>query len=155
MSRTGTFDPSSSRLPNAHIVRSPTTPRKARRPEKHQCLGVHNNVTQPLSQPFVSATLALRELLSISWRESGIPAPHPSRVLSPVDGPLPRLFPRPHVRLSAAFTGWMPPLCTTVISCASCNYPRHGHRSPWTLLDNFSPLFVLAHQELALMASGQ
>lgn len=52
--------------PSTQSARSPTTPGEATRLERHQCLGVHNNATQPLSQPFVSATLALRELLSVS-----------------------------------------------------------------------------------------
>lgn len=57
-------------------------PERPRWPERHHCLGVHNSETQALSQPFVSATLALRELLSISRSKSGIPPPHPSRDLS-------------------------------------------------------------------------
>lgn len=126
---------------STQTARSQKNPREAARPERHQCLGVHNNATRAVSQPFVSATLALRELLSISWRESGSPAPHPSRVLSPVDGPLPRLFPCLPVRLSATFFSWMLPQCTShftvPVAITLCTGIHHrGHW--WTI---FSPLF--------------
>lgn len=135
-------------------VRSHRAPREAARPERHQCLGVHNNATRALSQPFVSATLALRELHSISCRESGTPAPHPSQVLSPVDGPLPRLFPRPPVRLSATFFSWTLPPCTShlavPVAITLCTGIHHrGHC--WTI----SFPFVPALQELTVMAGDQ
>lgn len=119
--------------PSTQSARAPKTPREATRPERHQCLGVHNKAARPLSQPFVSATLGLGELLSISQRECGSPAPHPSRVLSPADGPLPRPFPC----LSAAFIEWMLPPCT---ACACCTYPLRRHTSTQTLVDIFFPL---------------
>lgn len=156
--RAVSLDRRSVRLPASHLTqsaRSLRTPGEATRPARHQCLGVHNNATQPLSQPFVSATLALRELLSVSWRESGIPAPHPSQVLSPADGPLPRLFPRLPVHLSAAFIGWMLPPCTTVVSQCLLQLPSaQAYITPDTG-GQFFPLFVLAHQELTVMAGGQ
>lgn len=52
--------------------RSLKIPGEPTRPEKLQCLGVHNNATRPLSLPFVSATSTLTKLLSISWTEPGI-----------------------------------------------------------------------------------
>lgn len=100
--------------PSTQAAGSHKTPREATCPERQQCLGVHNNETRALYQPFVSATLALRELLSISWSKSAIPAPHPSRLLSPADGPLPRLFP-PACPLSAAFISWMLPPCASLL----------------------------------------
>ena len=109
--------------------------RGAPHPERHQCLGVHNNVTQTLPQPFVSASLALRELSSISWSKPGTPAAHPSRVLSPADGPLPCLFPR--LLFSSALC------CHCAIQSspfACCNYPLHRRPSPGTPVDIFSPL---------------
>lgn len=105
---------------STQTARSHKTPREAARPERHQCLGVHNNATRAVSQPFVSATLALRELLSISWRESGSPAAHPSRVLSPVDGPLPRLFPCLPVRLFACLPLSLAGCCLSALVISPC-----------------------------------
>ncbi len=120
--------------PSTQSARSPKTPREATWPERHQCLGVHNNVTQPLSHPFVSATLVLRELLSVSWRECGISAPHPSRVLSPADGPLPRLFPCLPVchfhRLDAAYAHYSRlPVPVAITLCTGIHHPGHW----WTI----------------------
>lgn len=139
-----------SNRPSSRICRK--NPGKAGRPEKHQCLGIHNNVAWPLPESFVSATLALREALSISCRETGIPAPHPSRVLSPVDGQLPRPFPHP-------------PTCSLVcrshrLETAAVHRPRaitlctgiHHPGRRWTMF----PLFLFrAHQDVAVTVSSQ
>lgn len=137
--------------PSTMLARSPQTPREATRPERHQCLGVHNNATLALSQPFVSATLAQREWLSISPRESGgSPSAHPSQVLSPTDGPLPRLFPWLPVchfhRLDAGPVHYSRP------PCACCNYPLHRHTSPGTLVGNF---FFLCSGTTGIDCDGQ
>lgn len=62
---------------------------------------------------------------------------HIHQVLSPVDGPLPRLFPRLPVRLSATFFSWMLPPCTShltvPVAITLCTGIHHrGHW--WTFL---------------------
>lgn len=124
-------------------------PERPRWPERHHCLGVHNSETQALSQPFVSATLALRELLSISRSKSGIPPPHPSRDLSLQWMYLPRLFPLTACLLLSSAACCLLALQSSPFVC--CNYPLRRNTSPGTVADDFHS-FVLAWQELARMA---
>lgn len=140
-----------------HSARLPVSPGLPKPPERlHDLKGI--SVWEFLTMrpelylgPFVSATLAVRELLSIFWRESGILAPYPSRVLSPVDGPLPRLFPT-YLLLS------LDRCCLRVLQSspfACCNYPLHRHTSPGMLVDIFfSPLFLLYRNWLWWWATG-
>lgn len=139
--------------PSTMLARSPQTPREATRPERHQCLGVHNNATLALSQPFVSATLALRELLSISrrvWRHSFSPSITTSS-LQRMDH-FPACFPD-------CLSAWLPlssagcrPRALQSSPCACCNYPLHRHTSPETLVGNF---FFLCSGATGIDCDGQ
>lgn len=113
-------------LPTGHLPCQSGFPKHPERLHDLKSISVWEFITmrpQPLSQAFVSATLALRELLSIFWRESGIHASHPSQVLSPADGQLPLLFHRLPVRLSGAFPSWMLPPCTAVVCLCLLQLP--------------------------------